>query len=274
MLVLSRRERETLAFPDLDVILEVLAIKGSTVRLGVKAPSKITVLRGELAEARRKFSTMVESGADDPTGKLMHRIRNWLHVANLRMQLIRRHLDANRVQEAAELLQKVIDDFRVIDDGGESSSVGASARPDASAFERIPSFRPAPTRRALLVEDNANERQLLAGFLRTSGFEVETAGDGRAALDFLSCQDRPDFVLLDMLMPNCDGPTVIRNIRTNPSLDRLKVFAVSGTSPGDWRIPTGPDGVDRWFEKPVDPHFLVREISRELESDSPIAKPR
>lgn len=98
---------------------------------------------------------------------------------------------------------------------------------------------------------------------------METAGDGGAALDYLSCQDRPAFVLLDMLMPNCDGPTTLRRIRANPTLDHLKVFAVSGTSPSTWNIPTGPDGVDRWFEKPVDPQFLVREISRELEPTAP-----
>ncbi len=101
MLVLSRREGETLVFPELEVVLEVLVIKGSVTRLGVNAPSNIRVLRGELAESRGKLSAVMESSSDDPAREMMHRFHNWLHVANLRVQLIRRHLDADRVHEAA-----------------------------------------------------------------------------------------------------------------------------------------------------------------------------
>jgi carbon storage regulator CsrA len=272
VLVLSRREGETLVFPELDVVLEVLTVKGRTTRLGVKAPSNLTVLRGELAESRRKFSDIVDGGADDPSGKLMHRIRNWLHVANLRMQLIRRYLEHDKLYAAAELLRKVLDDFRLIEGGERSQSQDTHALSVADDFSEVPGPRRAPAHRALLVEDNVNERNLLAGYLRTSGFQVETAGDGGAAIDYLGCQERPDFVLLDMLMPHCDGPTVLRRIRQTPSLEHLKVFAVSGSSPTSLNIPTGPGGVDRWFRKPVDPSVLVQEISRELNGNA--AKPR
>jgi CheY-like chemotaxis protein len=188
------------------------------------------------------------------------------------MQLIRRYLESDRIHEAAELLRRVLDDFHGIDSEGASLSREAPALPDEDDIHEFPHPARAPVRRALLVEDNANERQLLAGYLRTSGFQVDTAGDGGAALDYLGGQREPDFVLLDMRMPNCDGPTVLRRIRRNPSLNHLKIFAVSGSSPATLGIPTGPDGVDRWFEKPVDPQFLVKEISREL--DGAAAKPR
>jgi carbon storage regulator CsrA len=264
MLVLSRREGETLVFPELDVILEVLSVKGRTARLGVQAPSQYTVLRGELAESRRKFTTILDNVGDDPSGKLMHRVRNWLHLANLRMQLIRRYLETDNLAKAAELLQQVLDDFKTIESGRYASDE-VSDRVHANSVSVSHEAKCGRQRRALLVEDNANERRLLAGFLRTSGFQVETAGDGGAALNWLCNQNRPDFILLDMVMPNCDGPTVVRRIRHDPSLEKLKVFAVSGTSPATWNIPTGPEGVDRWFEKPVDPQFLVEEIARELE---------
>ncbi len=82
-----------------------------------------------------------------------------------------------------------------------------------------PQALPAKTRRAwkaLLVEDNANKSNLLAGYLRMTGFEVDTAGDGADALDYLRSHDRPDVVLLDMLMPRCDGPTTIGRIAAIP----------------------------------------------------------
>jgi CheY-like chemotaxis protein len=118
--------------------------------------------------------------------------------------------------------------------------------------------------RALLVEDNANESNLLAGYLRMTGFEVETAGDGADALDYLHSHDRPDVVLLDMLMPRCDGPTTVGRIRRDPHLDGMKIYAVSGTSQKRFDLQTGPGGVDRWFTKPVDPRELVRQIDSEL----------
>jgi carbon storage regulator CsrA len=270
MLVLSRRKGDTLIFPELDVALEVLALKGNVARLGIRAPSTITVLRGELAQSQQKFTAMMENGAEDAPGIRMHRIRNWLHASNLAMQLIRRHLEANRVDAAITLIQKVLDDFRRIEH--EDDSPDSPGLPGGDVFNDIAGPDHSAGRRGLLVEDSVNERQLLAGYLRTSGFQMETAGDGGAALDYLSCQDRPDFVLLDMQMPHCDGATFLRRIRRNPSFDRLKVFAVSGSSPADWNIPTGPEGVDRWFEKPVDPRLLVREITREL--DKPAMKPR
>jgi carbon storage regulator CsrA len=261
MLVLARREGETLVLPQLDVVLEVLAIKGSVVRLGVQAPSKLKVLRGELAQSREKLTSLIDRTADDRSGQLMHRIRNWLQVAHLRMDLIRAYLEANRLDEAADMLQEVLDEFKAIPEG---SPRPASPRSDVDNVGVLPAPPGVSSHRALLVEDNANERQLLAGYLRTSGFSVETAGDGAAALDCLFSHQRPDLVLLDMLMPKCDGPTLLRRIRGNRSFDDLKVFAVSGTSPTTWDIATGPKGVDRWFQKPVDPQFLVREITREL----------
>jgi len=114
------------------------------------------------------------------------------------------------------------------------------------------------------VEDNQNERELLAGFLRMAGFDVVTAGDGADALDYLSAKAPPDFMLLDMIMPRCDGPATVRTIRANPQLAGLKIFAVSGISPGELRLESGPAGVDRWFPKPVNPNTLVQALNREL----------
>lgn len=271
MLVLSRREGETLVFPELDVVLEVLAIKGSAARIGIQAPCKIKVLRGELARSREKLAAMIDGRVEDPSGKLMHRVRNWLHSAGLRLQLIRRYLETDRLEEAADLIQAVVDDFRCIEEA--DSSMAETHHCPELEFGPIPACGKGVSHRALLVEDNANERQLLAGFLRTTGFQVQTASDGAAALDYLRSSQPPDLVLLDMAMPVCDGPTLLRTIRAERSFDDMKVFAVSGSSPTVFDVTIGPEGVDRWFRKPVDPQELVREICREMRGRE-VAKPR
>jgi DNA-binding response OmpR family regulator len=117
---------------------------------------------------------------------------------------------------------------------------------------------------ALLVEDDANESELLAGYLRLSGFDVDTASDGCDALEYLG-KCHPDVVLLDMQMPRCDGPTTISAIRGNPEHRDLKVFAVSGGMPADLGVTVGPAGVDRWFRKPLNPLMLVKELRRDFE---------
>ena len=95
-----------------------------------------------------------------------------------------------------------------------------------------------------MVEDDANERELMAGLLNLNGVECDTAEDGLAALDFLASHERPDFVLLDMFMPRCDGPETVGAIRRDPKLADLKVFAVSGTPPRKLGLTTGPGGID------------------------------
>lgn len=55
MLVLSRRCNETIVFPELGITVEVLRVKGNTVRLGIKAPDSVRILRGELQSIVNEF---------------------------------------------------------------------------------------------------------------------------------------------------------------------------------------------------------------------------
>lgn len=58
MLVLSRKTNETIELPELGISIEVIKIKGGTVRLGVKAPESIRILRGELLETVMDFENL------------------------------------------------------------------------------------------------------------------------------------------------------------------------------------------------------------------------
>lgn len=246
MLVLSRRPGEKLVFPDIGATLEVLSVKGNATRLGILAPSAIKVLREELIPSVEKACTEASGG------KLSHAVRNDLNSLGLALHLMERQLALGNADAAQVTFGKVQEQLEKL---------------KQSVFPQLPA---APThaqlRRALLIEDNINECELLAGILRIEGFDVATAGDGCDAMDYLAHHERPDVVLLDMVMPRCDGPTTIRAIRRDPGLNALRVYAISGTSPERLGIPVGPAGVDRWFQKPINPEMLVREISRELVS--------
>ena len=67
--------------------------------------------------------------------------------------------------------------------------------------------------------------------------DVDVAADGVDALDYLRTKTPPDIILLDMILPRCDGPTTVRQIRSNPGNSRLKIFGVTGHGAGE--LPPG-----------------------------------
>src|SRR5262249_25674860 len=118
--------------------------------------------------------------------------------------------------------------------------------------------------KALIVEDNRNERELLAGFIRMAGIEVVATEDGIGALDYLHREpQKPDVMLLNMALPSIDGPEVVRKVRSDPASGQLKIFAISGRE-NEPKMP-----VDRWFRKPLNPEVLLDELLSQVGSRSP-----
>ena len=64
-----------------------------------------------------------------------------------------------------------------------------------------------------------------------------------------------------MRLPRLNGPATISAIRGNPSLNGLRIFAVTGLTPDEAGVATGPGGVDGWFQKPVNPSRLAEAMS-------------
>lgn len=261
MLVLSRRRKEKILFPTINATIQVVSIKSGTVRLGIEAPSHVPVFR---EEARDRFEASMRAAAElasrathATTRDMRHKIRNWLNTANLALALLRRQLQNGSVDGTVMITLDTID-LAFQDLLRDVDGLTESAPPPPPATRQ---------RKALLVEDDRNECELLAGLLRMSGYAVDTTNDGVSALDYLSAhaeKDRPDVMLLDMAMPNCDGAAVVRAVRGEPAFSGFKIFAVSGHRPEEFDLDTGPARVDCWFQKPIHPEELLRELNHEL----------
>jgi carbon storage regulator CsrA len=251
MLVLSRRVNEKIVFPGLDVTVQVVNIKANAVRLGVTAPPDVTVLRAEVPDRSAEWGADRPRPAAEeaPAARLNQVVRSRLQVARTGLEEMRRQLLAGRTEVAALLLDKVEEDVALLQERLGEPPAGPA---------------PAPRLRALLVEDDRNTRQLLAECLRLAGLDVDTAGDGVAALDYLRTHNRPDVMLLDMIMPRCDGPTTVRTIRRDPSYAGLPIFGLSGHPRDEFDLDSGPDGVNAWYQKPFDPQVLLRDLDRTL----------
>jgi len=253
MLVLSRRLQEQILFPDFKTAIKVLGVKGNSVRIGIDAPPDVKVLREEVADTdnQQRLTPPTEESERAKLRQLRHLIRNRLNVAGLGLALLARQLEAGHIRDGQATLTRVQEDFHLL---GERLEVEMERPPP-------PPSRPVRTPRALLVEDDQNEGELLAGFLRISGINVDLVEDGAEALNYLRLQGNPDVVLLDMILPRCDGPTTVREIRKNPANNRLKIFGMTGHAPDTFHL----EGVNRWFRKPLNPEALVHDLNAELE---------
>jgi carbon storage regulator CsrA len=246
MLVLTRRPNETIVLPGPGVTMHVLSVNNNSVRVGIDAPADVTVLRGEVQDRQKQWAAPPDASA--PVRGLASRR---VETARKGLAEAQQLLAAGRAAEAAETLGRIDEDLALLERrlGGTPAAHAAGGG----------------SQRALVVEDNPNERELLALFLRNAGLDVDTAADGTDALNYLHTHSRPDFVLLDMGLPRCDGATMVRQVRQDPAYAGLKIFAITGHTPDEFSLDRGPGGVDRWYHKPVDPADLVRGMRQDLE---------
>jgi carbon storage regulator CsrA len=252
MLVLSRRTNEKILFPSINATVQIVSVKGAVVRLGIDAPPEVAILREELQNRAEMGRANLAPAASTEARlrELRHMVRNRLNVTSVGLGLLRQQAKAGSTDDLERTIAKMEEEMQLL-----------RRRLETDAAKTPPPQPAVKVRKALLVEDDQNERELLAGFLRWSGFEVDTAGDGCDALDHLHAGQPPDVVLLDMGLPRCDGATTAREIRRDPACANLKIFAVSGHSPDEYDVAQGPGGIDRWFSKPIDPLLLLRELT-------------
>ncbi len=135
---------------------------------------------------------------------------------------------------------------------------------------------PAPRARALilLVEDFDDAREMYRDFLEFSGFSVETARDGREAIDKARALS-PDLILMDLSLPGIDGWEATRILKRDPATTHLRIVALSAHAlapEGDRARAAGCDG---FIAKPCLPMDLVTEIGQHLKIlDEPVVRGR
>ena len=117
----------------------------------------------------------------------------------------------------------------------------------------------------LTIEDQPDIRRLIRMTLEFKGFNVIEAGNGPDGLA-LANKQRPDLILLDVMMPGMDGLTVSRTLLADPDLRRIPVVMLSALgAAGD--IEAGKStGVAEYLVKPFSPWQLLDVVQRLIES--------
>ncbi|HEV8470236.1 MAG TPA: response regulator [Candidatus Limnocylindria bacterium] len=109
--------------------------------------------------------------------------------------------------------------------------------------------------RVLVVEDDANNLDVASRIIRASGHEALVAADGVAGLD-LARVERPDAILVDLLLPRMDGWSLTRSLRSEPWAASIPIIAVSALALPSDRARAIEAGCDDFVSKPFAPAEL------------------
>ena len=114
-------------------------------------------------------------------------------------------------------------------------------------------------RRVAVVDDDRDVRDLLDLALRSAGYDVKQAANGLRLIATLQV-DRPDLILLDVMMSWIDGFELCRALKQNPEFKDIPIVFISGkTGRGD--IENGLKcGAAAYFTKPLDVHQLLGRV--------------
>ncbi|MBI1745046.1 MAG: response regulator [Acidobacteria bacterium] len=115
------------------------------------------------------------------------------------------------------------------------------------------------TQRILVVDDTQHNRDLLETLLVVEGYEVSTAKDGLAAIDFIE-KSPPDLVLLDVMMPKMNGYEVCRWIKTNEATMLTPVVMITALNTLEDKLQSIEAGADDFLTKPFNKFELKARI--------------
>ena len=116
----------------------------------------------------------------------------------------------------------------------------------------------------LIVDDEDDIREVAQLSLEmVGGWRVLTASSGAEALT-LAARERPDAILLDVMMPEMDGPTTFRHLRSAPSTHDIPVILLTAKVSAHDRHPFGELAVAGVIAKPFDPLTLAEQVADTL----------
>jgi two-component system chemotaxis response regulator CheY len=115
----------------------------------------------------------------------------------------------------------------------------------------------------LAVDDSVSMRQMVAFTLKGAGHDVTEASDGSQALN-LAKSKKFDLVLSDVNMPNMDGITLTKELRSLPDFKFTPILILTCEAGGDKKQDGKAAGATGWIVKPFNPYQLLATIKKVL----------
>jgi DNA-binding response OmpR family regulator len=115
------------------------------------------------------------------------------------------------------------------------------------------------TRRILVVDDDKEIVRLVRSYLEQAGFQVLIAYDGETALHAIR-RDRPDLVVLDLMLPDHDGWDITRIVRNDSTLNKTPIIMLTARVEDTDKILGLELGADDYITKPFNPREVVARV--------------
>jgi pilus assembly protein CpaE len=115
----------------------------------------------------------------------------------------------------------------------------------------------------LIVDDDLDTLRLVGLMLQHQGYQINAASNGIQAI-LLSQTDKPDLILLDIMMPEMDGYEVARKLRANPSTNSIPIIMFTAKTQVDDKVAGFEAGADDYLTKPTQPRELFAHVKAVL----------
>ncbi|HTZ11308.1 MAG TPA: response regulator transcription factor [Candidatus Margulisiibacteriota bacterium] len=115
----------------------------------------------------------------------------------------------------------------------------------------------------LIIEDEPDTAKVVARRLTQGGFEVVVAVDAYEGVK-LAHKERPDLIILDLMLPAGGGVSVLEKIRMSADIRTTPVVVLTGSKNEDYKQRIIDQGVEAYLEKPYEPDVLISTIQEIL----------
>jgi len=122
-------------------------------------------------------------------------------------------------------------------------------------------------KRVLVIEDNADNMKLITFILEKNGYGTIRAENGKTGIE-LALKEKPDFILLDIQLPDMDGTEVLKELRKSEIDEEVPIIAITSYAMSGDRERLMEAGCNGYIEKPIDPVSIINQI-REITGEKP-----
>ena len=114
---------------------------------------------------------------------------------------------------------------------------------------------------ALVIEDNEDNMKLITFILEKSGYGTIRAENGKMGIE-LALKERPDFILLDIQLPDMNGLEVLKALRISEINGDIPIIAITSYAMSGDRERMIAAGCNGYLEKPIDPANIMNQIRK------------
>ena len=122
-------------------------------------------------------------------------------------------------------------------------------------------------KKALVIEDNADNMKLITFILEKNGYNTIRAENGTTGIE-LALKEKPDFVLLDIQLPDMDGTEVLKELRKSEIDGGIPIIPITSYAMSGDRERLIGAGCNGYIEKPIDPVTIMNQIKEIIGGES------